>query len=110
MKNVKAPVSDSYQDYLISRLEDLGYAALYLETHLEEEEDATPELLQLALSNVTEALSRSRMSPEKAELHRQKLAVILSCPAGSGIYELAGWLRELGLKLTVTIQDDYPKP
>lgn len=51
MKNVKAPTSDSYQDYLISRLKDPTYAALYLETHVEEDEDNEPELLRQAFDN-----------------------------------------------------------
>ena len=55
MKNVKAQASDSYQDYLISRLQDPHYAAIYLETHLEEE-ILEPELLKLALQNVLQAL------------------------------------------------------
>ncbi|MBW4470951.1 MAG: hypothetical protein KME45_11195 [Stenomitos rutilans HA7619-LM2] len=57
MKNVKTPTSDSYHDYLVSRLKAQSYAALYLETHFEEEETPDPGLLKLALSNVSEALS-----------------------------------------------------
>ena len=105
MKNVKAPTSDSYQDYLISRLKDPTYAALYLETHLEEEEDNEPELLRLALDNVLQALSSSTMSFDQAELHRQKLDEILSQPGSLAIYGLAIWLNELGLKLTVNVQN-----
>lgn len=69
MKNVKAPTSDSYSDYLVSRLKDPSYAALYLETHFEEEEDPDPKLLKLALTDVLEALSRSKLSPEQTEFH-----------------------------------------
>ena len=105
MKNVKAPTSDSYQDYLISRLKDPNYAALYLETHMEEEEDNEPELLRLALDNVLQALSSSTMSFDQAELHRQKLDEILSQPGSLAIYGLANWLNELGLKLTVVVAD-----
>jgi len=105
MKNVKAPTSDSYQDYLISRLKDPAYAALYLETHIEEEEDNEPELLRLALDNVFQALSSPKMSFDQAELHRQKLDEILSRPGSVAIYGLASWLNELGLKLTVNVQD-----
>jgi DNA-binding phage protein len=103
MKNVKVPTSDSYQDYLISRLKDPVYAALYLETHMEEE-DNEPELLGLALDNVFQALSSSKMSFEQAELHRQKLDEILSQPGSVAIYGLASWLNELGLRLTVNVQ------
>lgn len=105
MKNVKAPTSDSYQDYLISRLKDPTYAALYLETHMEEEEDHEPKLLRLALDNVLQALSSSKLSSEQIELHRQKLDKILSQPGSLAIYGLASWLNELGLKLTVNAQN-----
>lgn len=97
--------SDSYQDYLISRLKDPTYAALYLETHMEEEEDNEPELLRLALDNVLQALSSSNLSSEQVELHRQKLDEILSQPGSIAIYGLASWLNELGLKLTVVVAD-----
>lgn len=105
MKNVKAPTSDSYQDYLISRLKDPTHAALYLETHMEEEEDNEPELLRLALDNVLQALSSSTLSSEKIEFHRQKLDQILAQPGSLAIYGLASWLNELGLKLTVNVQN-----
>lgn len=105
MKNVKAPTSKSYHDYLISRLKEPSYAALYLETHLEEDEDFEPELLRLALGNISQALSSLKMSPEQAELHRQELDKILSQEGGDVIYGLAVWLNKLGLKLTVSIAD-----
>jgi DNA-binding phage protein len=105
MKNVKAPTSDSYHDYLVSRLADPSYAALYLETHFEEEEDPNPALLKLALSNVLEALSRSNLSPEQTERHSQKLDKILSQQGSDVIYGLSQWLNELGLKLTVAVAE-----
>lgn len=102
MKNGNAPTSDSYQDYLILRLADPHYAAVYLETHLEDD-DAEPDLLQLALSNVCEALSHSKLSPEAAKLHQQKLHELLTEPGSQSIYDLARWLEALGLKLTITV-------
>lgn len=102
---MKAPTSISYQDYLISRLKDPAYAALYLETHMEEDEDNEPGLLRQAFDNVLQALGTSRMSPEQAEMQRQKLNDILSQPGTQAIYDLAVWLNELGLKLTVKVQD-----
>jgi DNA-binding phage protein len=102
MKNVKAPTSDSYQDSLISHLKDPSYAAIYLETYLEEN-DAEPELLELALSNISEALSQSKMSSEQAKLHHQRIAELLSQPGNLAIQNLAHWLSDLGLKLTVTV-------
>jgi DNA-binding phage protein len=102
---VKAPTSDSYHDYLISRLRDPSYAALYLETHFEEEEDPDPGLLKLALNDVLEALSRSNLSPEQAELHAQKLEKLLSQQGSDVIYGLSQWLSELGLELTVAVAE-----
>ncbi len=97
---MKAPTSISYQDYLISRLKDPTYAALYLETHMDE--DNEPELLPLAFDHVLEALEPSKLSLAPAELQRQKLDEILAQPGSLAIYGLAHWLNELGLKLTVT--------
>ncbi len=105
MKDVKTPTTSSYQDYLISRLQDPEYAALYLEAHLEETEDIEPELLQLALDNVLQALSVTRLTAEETAVHRQKLDEILALPGSLAIYGLADWLQGLGLKLTVTVAD-----
>ncbi|KAM3097392.1 hypothetical protein ACKFKF_20040 [Phormidesmis sp. 146-12] len=102
MNNVKAPVSHSYQDYLISRLSDRTYAATYLETHLEEA-TAEPDVLHLALLNVSEALSRSHPLLQAAD-HQQKLDDLLSQPGSQAIQSLADWLNQLGLKLTVVAQ------
>jgi DNA-binding phage protein len=101
------PKSLPYQDFLIERLKDPEYAALYLETHIELEdgEEPEPELIQLALTNVAEALAAQHMTPEQAITHIQKLEVILSYPANFGIYELGKWLNALGLKLTVTVAE-----
>lgn len=105
VKNVKAPTSDSYHDYLVSYLTDPSYAALYLETHFEEEEDQDPDLLKLALSDVLEALSRSNRSPEQTKLHTQKLDKLLFQQGSDVIYGLSQQLNELGLKLTVAVAD-----
>lgn len=96
------PTNDSYQDYLISHLKDPAYAGIYLETHFEEDGDSVePELLKLALSQVLEALSRSRMTDEQVESHLQAIDEILSKPGNQAILALASWLDALGLKLTV---------
>lgn len=97
-------VSENSQDYLISRLKNPEYAALYLETHLEEEEDADPELLRLAFSNVFEALSQNHLSASEAELLQQTLDGLLSNSGAHTIYHLAQWLKVLGLKLTVNAE------
>ena len=102
MQNAKIPTSDSYQDYLIEALKDKIHAAAYLTAHLEDEE---PELglLELALSNVFEALGKPNMSAEDASLHLEKLDILLSGEGSATIYALANWLNALGLKLTVAV-------
>ncbi len=98
------PTSDSYHDYLISRLKDPSYAALYLETHfeLDESESPDPQLLRLALSHVAEALG----SPDQIKVHQEKLDELLSKSGSDVIYNLGTWLQLLGLKLTVAVADD----
>jgi hypothetical protein len=61
---MEAPTSISYEDYLIAWLKDPAYAVLYLETHMEDDEDNEPELLRQAFDNVLQALSSSKLSPE----------------------------------------------
>ncbi len=102
------PTSLPYHDFLISNLKDPNYAAVYLETHMETEEDEAidPQLIQLALSNVAEALGENTMTPDQVKHHQGKLNVILSQPANIAIYNLASWLNDLGLKLTVKLAEN----
>ena len=102
------PKSLPYHDFLISNLKDPNYAAVYLETHMEMEEDEAidPKLIQLALSNVAEALGSNNMTPDQVKHHQGKLNVILSQPANIAIYNLASWLNDLGLKLTVKLTEN----
>jgi DNA-binding phage protein len=99
MKHVKIPTSESYQSSL-SRLSDPTYAAVYLETHFEEP-TPEPELLQLALSNVSQALLMQ--SPDRAADHQRQLTEWLAQPGSIAIHEFANWLSQLGLKLMVTV-------
>lgn len=99
------PTSDSYQDYLISRLKNPSYAAGYIEAFFEEK-DHEPELLKLVLSNVAEALGEQNMSSEQTKLHLEKLDELLSKRGSEVIYGLEGWLNALGLKLTVTVIEE----
>ncbi|MEG4028231.1 MULTISPECIES: transcriptional regulator [unclassified Microcoleus] len=98
------PTSDSYQGYLIGALKDKIHAAAYLTAHLEDEEPE-PGLLGLALSNVFEALGEPNMSAEDAKLQLDKLDVLLSGEGSATIYALASWLKVLGLKLTVAVDE-----
>ena len=104
MENAKMPTSDNYQVYLIEALKDKIHAAAYLTAHLEDEEPE-PGLLALALSNVFEALGEPNMSAEEASLHLEKLDVLLSQNGNATIYALANWLKALGLKLTVAVDE-----
>ena len=98
------PTSDRYQDYLISRLKKPGHAAGFIDAFFEEK-DPEAELLKLVLSDVAEALAEEKMTSERAKVHREKLDEILSQKGSDAIYNLAGWLKELGLKLTVTADE-----
>jgi DNA-binding phage protein len=97
-----------YHDFLIDRLKDPSYAGVYLETHMEldKDEEPDPRLLKLALSHVAQALGEQNLTPEQANLHREKLDELLSQPGIEAIYHLAIWLKALGLKLTVTVADN----
>ncbi|MEG4046706.1 transcriptional regulator [Microcoleus sp. Pol17_C1] len=98
------PTSDSYQGYLIEALKDKIHAAAYLTAHLEDEEPE-PGLLELGLSNVFEALGEPNMSAEDAKLHLEKLDILLSGEGSGTIYALASWLKALGLKLSVAVDE-----
>ena len=112
MNNGQTPASDSYREYHIKELQDINYAAVYLEVHLEDHEplDIETNLLKLALSNVAEALV-----PDHLTTHTETLETILQKQGAEAIYGLADWLKGFGLKLTVTvdkeaeIQDSAPE-
>ncbi|MEA5514766.1 transcriptional regulator [Nodularia sp. UHCC 0506] len=95
------PTSDSYHDYLISRLKDRDYATVYLETHLELEEEEKPdrELLTLALSHVANALGEENMTPEKVKLQIKEIDTLFSPGGSEPIHKFGNWLNALGLKL-----------
>ena len=102
------PRSLPYHEFLISHLKDPSYAASYLETHFElnENEDPDPELLRLAFSHVAEALGEPQMTPEQTKLHLEQLDELLSQRGSDVIYSLGTWLKALGLKLTVTVSQE----
>lgn len=99
------PKSVSYRESLIARLKNPEYAAAYIEAILEEE-DPEPELLKDALQNVAEALGELNLPKEQESLHLEKLERILSVEGSAEIYNLALWLDQLELKLTVTVKSD----
>ncbi|MEG4516406.1 MULTISPECIES: transcriptional regulator [unclassified Microcoleus] len=102
------PKSLPYHDFLMARLKDPSYAAIYLETHfeLDEGEEADEALIRLALGDVAEALGQPKMTPEQYEVHLKKLDELLSQQGSDAIYNLGTWLNALGLKLTVAVCND----
>ena len=102
------PKSLPYHDFVMARLKDPSYAAVYLETHFELDEGEEPDeaLIRLALSDVAEALGEPKMTPEEYELYLKQLDELLSHQGSDMIYNLGTWLNALGLKLTVAVCTD----
>jgi DNA-binding phage protein len=102
------PKSVPYDDFLMAKLKDKNYAAVYLETHFELEKGEEPDraLLALALKDVAQALDSDSLTPEQAQLHQEKLDKLLADGGSDVIYGLAAWLQSLGLKLTVQVADN----
>ncbi|WP_055073961.1 hypothetical protein [Pseudanabaena sp. 'Roaring Creek'] len=92
---VNTLVSDSYLDALINSLQDPIESACYL-TAIIEAEEPEPELLSLALNDVSKALDQTGAST-------QSLEAILQKQGTEAIHSLADWLKGLGLKLSVTV-------
>ncbi len=106
MKEVKAPRSSSYHEYLISSLKDPQEAAGYLETFLElEEEGREPELLRSALKNVVDARLLSDNLSQEAKQHYEELDKMLSETGGTEIYTLIEFLDALGYRIALVAKD-----
>ncbi|MDX2243773.1 MAG: transcriptional regulator [Leptolyngbyaceae cyanobacterium bins.302] len=103
MTSANSQNRSSFHEYLIKSLQNPEEAAAYIEAVLEEE-DPEPILLKSALLDVVEAFSKARLSPEQAELQRQKLDHVLSLHGSQAIYGLMTWLNDIGLTLSVTVQ------
>ncbi|NJK77046.1 MAG: transcriptional regulator [Oscillatoriales cyanobacterium RU_3_3] len=104
------PKSVPYHPYKISKLKDPTYSAGYL-TEIFEEEAGDLELgiMRKALRDVFEALGEPNMSEEDAKLHLERLDNLLSGEGTATIYALANWLKLLGLKLTVAVDEGDEK-
>ena len=103
MNNAKIPPSDSYDEYHIKELQDIKYAAVYLEAVIEDHdpEDIQTNFLKLALNDVALALASEQLTT-----HTETLETILQKQGAEAIYGLADWLKGLGLKLTVTVDKE----
>jgi DNA-binding phage protein len=106
MKEVKAPRSSSYHDYLISSLKDPEHAAAYIEVMLElEEEGREPELLRSALKDVVDAFLLSDNLSQEAKQHYEQLDKMLSETGGTEIYTLIEFLDALGYRIALVPKD-----
>ncbi len=94
-------VSDSYLDALIDSLQDPIESASYL-TAIIEAENPEPELLPLALHDISKAL-------DKTGANVQSLEMILQKQGAESVYGLVDWLKGFGLKLTVTVAETLTK-
>jgi DNA-binding phage protein len=100
------PKSVPYHPFKIKSLKDPNFSAGYLTEIFEEEEgDLELGIMRKALRDVFEAVGELIMSAEEASLHLEKLDVLLSQNGSATIYALANWLKALGLKLTVAVDE-----
>jgi len=104
MKDVKAPTSRSYQEFLIESLRNTQEAAGYIEVTLTEASDE-PKLLQMVLKDVVDSRLKFNNLSESAQLQWEKLDKMLTESAGSEIYSLVALLEALGFKLEITVAD-----
>ena len=89
-----------YEEYLIESLKDPEEAATYLETALEEEDEAA---FLLALRQVAEAQGMTILS-QKAKLNRESLYKMLSKQGNPKLSSLVALLNRMGLRLSVQVQ------
>lgn len=104
MKDVKAPTSRSYQEFLIESLRNAQEAAGYIEVTLTEASDE-PKLLQMVLKDVVDSRLKFNNLSESAQLQWEKLDKMLTESAGSEIYSLVALLEALGFKLEITVAE-----
>lgn len=101
MKEVKAPRSRSYREYLISSLKNPERAAGYIETFLELEEGDEPEYLSSILKDVIEAQAQINPVLEEVNARYEKLDKMLSETKGAEIYALVELLDALGFRMAI---------
>jgi DNA-binding phage protein len=104
MKNVKAPTSDSYREYLIESLKEPEEAGGFIGAILEEK-DPEPALLRNAIRKVIEARIRMNALSDLAKEVHEKLDKMLTESGGSEIYSLVELLEALGFRLEISVAD-----
>ncbi len=106
MKDVKAPTSRSYHEFLLESLQDPEEAAGYIEVVLSEGSDE-PLLLRNALKNLILAHGKRNKLSELVKQHHEKLDKMLSESGCAEIYGLVEILDVLGFRLAVIVKEDY---
>ena len=101
MKEVKAPRTRSYREYLMSSLKDPEEAAGYIGSFLELEEGDEPEYLSSVLKDVIEAQALINPVLEEVKAHYEKLDKLLSETKGAEIYALVELLDALGFRIAI---------
>ncbi|MBE9120678.1 transcriptional regulator [Tychonema sp. LEGE 07199] len=104
MKNVKAPTSRSYQEFLIESLRNAQEAAGYIEVTLTEASDE-PKLLQMVLKDIVDSRLKFHNLSESAQIQWEKLDKMLTASAGAEIYCFVELLEALGFKLGITVEE-----
>ena len=99
------PTHKSYHSYLIESLKDPAEAAAYLDAVLE---DGDPEHILLALKNVAEARRSLLGASNKPDADWENCYQLLAQGEAPGLLVLTALLRELGLKLSVTVEERQP--
>jgi len=93
--------SRPYRPELLKALRDPAEAAEYLNAALEEDSN---ELFLLALRNVAEAHGMKKLAAD-AQLNRESMYRMLSEQGNPQLASLTAILRQLGLKLSVKVED-----
>lgn len=106
MKELKAPTSRSYKEYLISSLKDYREAGAYIETFLGLDEDGYDvKTLRPALEEVVEARKELGTFSLTVQQHHEKLDKILAKTGGEEILTLIEFLDTLGYRIAVVPKD-----
>jgi DNA-binding phage protein len=100
MKTAKRQLTNSYQDFLVDRLQDSAHAAGFIAAVLEEKEPE-PQLLSSALEDVMAAKIKSGTLSESAQQNYEKLNHRLAESGGAEIYALVDLLEAWGMQLTI---------
>jgi len=101
------PKRVDYHPSLLERLKNPEYAIAFINAILEEP-DPEPELLHSALLDVATALGAVHMTSEQLQQHQLKLDQLLAQSSSQSLFQLSGWLNQLGLKLTLVPCQETP--